>query len=327
MPAVAFTFAYNPLGNCCTAAGEAVPRASVPTPPPTTAFNRLDTGAPLHSGNAWYRYEAVKVYPYEGTKASTGRFAAETYTQVGGLSAELAAHTYAYDFDRNVTQTFASIDRSAREVSTTTLTTGTTQAMAQRALNGQVMESTNAQGHLTEFAYDGLGRLTAANDPRTGLTSTAYVDGSGNQTTTLVASVTAPDGKTTSFGYDSAGRQTSVTAPDGKVSHCQYDAMGNLTHAWGDTVNPVQYVYDEQGHRTEMQTYRSGTWTGTGLPAGFSAAGDKTIWTLDSYSGLLKSKTDAAGKATTYTYDAAGRVLTRTDARSVVTSYTYFDST
>ncbi len=297
-----------------------------------TAFNRLGTSTPLHSGNAWYRYEAVKVYPYEGTKASVGRYAAETYTQVSGLSAALAAHSYAFDFDRNVTQSFAVIDRSARQVTTTTLTSGTTQAMVQRALNGQVMESTNPQGHLTDLTYDGLGRVTAANDPRIGLTSTTYVDGSGNQTTTLVASATTPDSKTVAFGYDSAGRQNYTRAPDHtaanpKESYCQYDAMGNLTHAWGNTVNPVKYLYDEQGHRTEMQTYRSGTWTGTGLPAGFAADGDKTTWTLDSYTGLLKTKTDADNKATNYTYDAAGRVLTRTDARSVVTTYGYFDST
>ena len=290
-----------------------------------TSFARLDTGAA--TGTAWYRYEGVKIYPYEGTNAATGRYYSQTYAQLSGLSDGWAAHSFGYDFDRNATESFATLDRAAKLQVATTLTTGTNQAIVQRSLNGLVIAATDAQGLTTSMAYDGLGRLIGVTAPRTGLTATAYVDlAGGNQTTTLVASITAPDGKITAFGYDTAGRQNRVTAPDGKIDYCQYDASGHLLYTWGATVNPVRYVYDELGRRTGMYTYRTGDWSGAALPAGFAAGGDQTTWAYDGATGLLLSKTDAANRSTAYAYDAAGRMLTRTDARGVVTSYGYFDA-
>jgi hypothetical protein len=64
--------------------------------------NRLDNGQPVHSGSRWYLYETDLIYPYgpdieAGTDRSTeSRFEFERYTQVSGLGASLAAHTYGY---------------------------------------------------------------------------------------------------------------------------------------------------------------------------------------------------------------------------------------
>jgi RHS repeat-associated protein len=266
----------------------------------------------------WYRYETQLVWPYDGAHSADWRSAYQHYEQVSGLTAAVAAHTVVFDFDRNLTETVTAIDRANRLRTIATTTSGTSQTLSQTFLNGLPIESTNAQGQTTLQTYDALGRLKTTDDPRTGATTYAYQDG-----TTLVASVTAPDGEETQYGYDAAGRVATQIDPAGKQAYYQYDAAGNLTHQWGDIVSPVRYEYNALGQRTVQHTYRSGTWTDATLPAGFANAGDVTTWTYQATTGLLTAKTDAKGATTHYEYNALGQKSKRTDARGWVTNYTY----
>lgn len=98
---------------------------------------------------------------------------------------------------------------------------------------------------------------------------------------------------------------------------------------------PVEYVYDEYGRRVEMRTFREGSfdWDGTEWPDGTDIAADVTSWAYEQATGLLLSKVDAAGEATSYTYGAAGRLATRTwaredgSARHPITFYGYDEET
>ena len=278
------------------------------------------TGAPNHAANL-YRYEGVKVWPYAGANASTSRFASQTYTQVTGLGPSTMAHVVSLDFDQNITDSTTTIDRAGRKVVVSTTTTGTTATLQEVRLNGLPIKSVNAQGHATLQTYDALGRLEAIDDPRIGPTSHEY-----HSDTTLVESITGPDLRTTQYGYDAAGRVISQINPDGKTAYFQYDAAGNLTHQWGETVNPVKYVYNDLGQKTEMHTYRSGSWTGSTLPSGFASSGDKTTWTYQSATGLLTEKKDAVGATTSFEYTDLGQMKKRTDARGWVTNYEYTDA-
>ena len=146
--------------------------------------------------------------------------------------------------------------------------------------------------------------------------STAYYT-SGTGKKGKVYTQTNANSNTTTFDYSSTtGRRTKVTNALSKDTEYTYNSRGQVTLVTGDATYPIGYVYDSYGQMSELHTYRDGL------------TPDKTIWTYDPATGLLTSKTDAAGKSTTYTYDSANRLATRTWARLsggsvLVTTYSY----
>jgi RHS repeat-associated protein len=317
---------------------------------PTTDYgvkqyeSKYQTGALTDTAHV-YRYDAVRVWPYDGTNASTSRLASETFTQITGLSATTAAHVVSIDLDRNSSETTATIDTTNHTTTTSaalglasTSTTSTTDANGNATItssttitalgptiiavnaNGLDVSSTSAQNLTVTQTYDSLRRLNTTTDPRIGSTTYAYVSGSN-----LAQTVTGPDSRVSTLGYDSAGRVNSKKDDAGKYAYFKYDDAGNLTYQWGDTVNPISYEYNDSNQRTKMHTYRSGTWTGATFPSGFSGTGDVTTWTYKA--GLLDKKTDNSNAATSYEYNELGQITKRTDARNWETTYGYFDST
>jgi RHS repeat-associated protein len=162
------------------------------------------------------------------------------------------------------------------------------------------------------FYYDGLGRLFREVSPRGEITSRSYhADGS-------LKSVTDHAGKITSYSYYgpahvSAGKIASVTNPEGKTVTYGYDDLGNVIEEAGSAAYKVTYQYDDYGAKWKMFTWRD------------TVTSDTTEWSYQAGTGLLVGKKDAANKSVTYTYDAAGRVATRTWARGVSTTYSYND--
>ena len=74
----------------------------------------------------------------------------------------------------------------------------------------------------TSYSYDSRGRLLLSS---TGARHTSYVYDVAARG--QVSSITAADGKVTSYEYDDLGRVTKVTYPDGHSTQTQYDANGN----------------------------------------------------------------------------------------------------
>ncbi|KKO50387.1 hypothetical protein VT06_02825, partial [Arsukibacterium sp. MJ3] len=74
----------------------------------------------------------------------------------------------------------------------------------------------------TTYHYDSRGRLLQSS---TGERHTSYVYDTSARG--QVSSVSAADGKVTSYEYDDLGRVTKVTYPDGHSTQTQYDANGN----------------------------------------------------------------------------------------------------
>ena len=196
-------------------------------------------------------------------------------------------------------------------------------------INGKLAVSKTIEGASNDYVdhkyqYDHLSRLKTHRDPRIGDTATTYYSGA-----TQVKVVTAPDGRTTTYDYDAtSGRLIWTKDHSGKYSRTEVSYSGDdrWVHTWGDVPNPVKVKYDDLGRRVEMHTYKTGTWTGSAKPTGFTSAGDKTTWSWDGETGLLDSKTDAASRTHTFTYNDRGQLKQRTDAKSVATAYTYFES-
>ncbi len=136
-----------------------------------------------------------------------------------------------------------------------------------------------------------------------------------------ILSIKSPDGKITSYQYDSYGRRDGITMPNGERQHFSYDLEGNVVRQWGAYQYPVAFEYDNYGRKTAMTTYRTPVGATASWPEGVS--GDRTQWVYDAVSGNLLKKNDAAGVGTAYAYTLGGKVKTKTNARGQATEYIY----
>jgi RHS repeat-associated protein len=151
------------------------------------------------------------------------------------------------------------------------------------------------------FALDAFGRETGIVDP---------VHGAGSPWTTAYAadgqptSLAAPDGNTTAYGYDPAGRLLTISTTAGATHRADYTYAYNAagqrltenSQVTGDTANgTASFAYDPLGRITSF----------SGLPA-FANQG----YTWDKVPNRL-SKTVGASSVTT-TFDAANRPVTDT---------------
>ncbi|MDX2199614.1 MAG: RHS repeat-associated core domain-containing protein [Phycisphaerae bacterium] len=178
------------------------------------------------------------------------------------------------------------------------------------------------------FAYDAFGRRTTSTDSRQATYTSTYFPAS-----TLVAQEVDQDARTTAYTYYpqgslGAGRRQTVENTFGHVTRISYDARGNEHRTWGDVPQPIEYGYDPTfGERVTMKTWRDTAINFSGTTWPNPSGGDTTTWIFDPATGLLKTKTDAANKSTTYTYWDAGKLKSRSWGRNVTTEYDYLGST
>ncbi|OYY93466.1 MAG: hypothetical protein B7Y41_11965 [Hydrogenophilales bacterium 28-61-23] len=107
---------------------------------------------------------------------------------------------------------------------------------------GQLWQTTNALGHITEIqAYDLHGHPTRVRDPNNLITDYTYTARGWLNTRSAA-------GRLTSYTYDPAGQLTRVALPNGASLEYTYDAAHRLTgirNAWNER---IQYQLDAQGN-------------------------------------------------------------------------------
>ncbi|MBV9803331.1 MAG: hypothetical protein JO130_09085, partial [Solirubrobacterales bacterium] len=160
--------------------------------------------------------------------------------------------------------------------------------------DGNLQERDDNAG-ATNFAYDGLNRLTDAKYPDSSTDHYDY-DAASNLT-----ALTDAGGKVT-YGYDPANQLTSVLDPGASTATAlAYDSDGNLksvTYPGGSSISRTYNALDQLTNVSD--TYQTG-----GSPYSITRA--------ITYNGNLQSTvTDQTGNKTTYTYDALNRL---TDAK------------
>mgnify|MGYP000982835097 CR=1 FL=1 len=146
-------------------------------------------------------------------------------------------------------------------------------------------------------------------------------------------SLTAPDGNSTRYRYDSQGLLASETdalgrtrstgwtpqglpwretAPDGKVTRYAWDERGNLSCRTDPDGSQTHYIYDTRGLPLRITDARGGvkrfTWDARALLRSHTdCSGQTTRYSYDGY-GHLTRITDALGQITTFTHDPLGRL-------------------
>ncbi|MEU7059926.1 LamG-like jellyroll fold domain-containing protein [Streptomyces sp. NPDC046197] len=209
--------------------------------------------------------------------------------------------------------------------------------------NGDVASTTDADGLVTQYTYDGVGRVltkTVVSDTYPSGLKTSYVyDAAGKVTQetepTLTDRVTgAQHTPVTSTTYDADGNVTSQTVSDAtggdaprtiSSTYNQYDqvatekdANANAAATNGATTT---YSYDAYGNRTQ-ETHQDGTTTAYT----YDAEGHLLTQTLKGYTGDPVSPSTAQDLVeSSRAYDPAGRLASITDAMGNTTSYTYLD--
>jgi large repetitive protein len=220
-----------------------------------------------------------------------------TYNNLGELTAEKTPPVPGYPSGRATTTTYTN-GTTLGGISNATAPAGlpyqvTTPGKAvtttQYYSDGDVAQTTDADGLVTKYTYDGLGRV---------LTKTVVSD-------------SYPNGLVTSYQYNQLGQVTQETDPavTDRVTGAVHTAKISTTYdADGDVTG--QTVADTSGgdaSRSVSNTYDSHDLLATSTDAAQSA----TRYTYGPY-GDLASETDPAGNITDYVYDADGRLLTTT---------------
>ncbi len=358
----------------------------------TTVYNRAgDVLSTTESG--WYSWDGAANYAYDGAgrlRIVTDPRGNRTYyvydergRRTGEVNASGALTEYQYDEnDRQIGVIkyhlyfhgggFPGWIWDALNTPTSGLTIGHLRGAASAAdiaqwsiydAEGRVIQSIAGDGAVTNYAYDGAGRLIRttqmaarlsegqiaafkANAPRTAqwvpdtgsdrLTRTFY-DRDGNVIGTLNA-----EGGFTRTIYDGAGRKIQDIAYEQPVTDWWLKTAGTLNHLVGALGNGGQritrYVYDGQdnlrftidalGQVTEFgYQFDHSPWTAFG-PVRTTRVYANRLWTLGSYDletviGAVASIASGADRISYNIYDGASRLVYSIDAGGQVTGYVY----
>jgi RHS repeat-associated protein len=165
----------------------------------------------------------------------------------------------------------------------------------------QLVVMTDTLGFVTRYEYDDRGHQQAVIDPLGRRTERRYDRAQG----WLIAAIDARS-KTTTFGYDGAGRQTTQTDARGGTRTTTYDGFGRVASEIDPLGHRRTLAYDARGNLIRETDALSGT----------------TRYDYDSL-GRLLVVTDTLGHATRYQYDDAGRKIVQTNGGGATTRYQY----
>jgi YD repeat-containing protein len=279
--------------------------------------------------------DSVTSYAYttRGQVASTadalGFVTTRGYDAFGDLTASSQAigggqtldHTYRYDHRGLLTQT--AWDPTGLD------TTASTQYDA----FGRAIQTTDARGTITSYSYDRLGHevTTTLDASGLGISRSATYDAFGR-----VLTQTDALGNQTSYAYDNAARSITVTTPEGIVTSTVHNRNGQTQSITDGRGTVTSYSYDKDGNLTDavqdsgtgrlnLDTHRDYDAADLLIDT-IDANGVKTSYSYDAANRVLTRRVDPNGLnlTTSYGYDAKGQTVSVTDANNVVTQ-TQFD--
>jgi RHS repeat-associated protein len=281
--------------------------------------------------------------PRGGTVSNTYNSGGQVVSQTDPMS-----HTTTFGYSSNTTTitdpngNVTTETYSNGELASITRGSGTSSAATWSYLydpaSAEVIQATDPNGKVTQYAYDGSGNLlqkvdplnhkttytynsldepTSVSDP-SGETTTITYDSDGNETSVSRPLTQTGQNQTTTFTYGDSnhpGDVTAVTDPNAKTTDYGYDSHGNVTSVTDPLGNETTYGYDSLGRVTSMVSPR-------GNVSGADPASFTTTYGYDPDSRLT-SEIGPLGQTQTWTYDGDGNLTGHTDADNHTTSYSY----
>ena len=165
---------------------------------------------------------------------------------------------------------------------------------------GNVLTSTDANGHTTSYAYDGLNRRTSQTDAL-GVAQQWTYDAAGN-----VLTHTDGRGIVMATTYDGENRPVEVKRDGLRIATSTYDAAGNLSRSTDANGEATTYAYDAANRKLSEQR-----------PLGHARQWTHTPW------DAIATATDADGYVTAYAYDVRQRLIEQTDPAGETTTHGY----
>jgi len=184
-------------------------------------------------------------------------------------------------------------------------------------LVGKIQQVTDPTGTYA-FAYDNMGRLIGTSTQYSFLPGFNFQNAYTYDAASNRKSLTAPDGSTNTynydtlnrlatltnsltgqfgFGYDALSRRTQLTRPNGVNTNYGYDSVSHLLsvlhQAGSTTLDGASYGYDYAGNRTSKTNYLNGITSNYGYDAIYE----------------LLPVTQGGGTTESYSYDAVGNRL------------------
>jgi len=197
------------------------------------------------------------------------------------------------------------------------------------------------------FHYDGLGRLTSSTDLATGTTQIDFDDRYNKSIVTLANGLirtstyndagelisfvetradTASPAVTTTYKYDSLGRQRIAIDPLLRKTYWLYDAIGRKVADIADDGTLVEYVYDKSNRLVETTHYENKvntallvdengnpveglTLASVGVRPTASTTKDQIEWRIYDLADRLVQTIDGMGSVTTFEYDGQSHLV------------------
>ena len=296
----------------------------------TNAWNGIDLAETAFKDSAGTSYAKV-AYTYVTTGPATGRLASETWTDFKVPTQRQTLYGYAF-YANNAVSTLTV---------TRVLPTGNAATTSSYDTLGNLTSVTNPLGQQTAWSsfngYGQPGRMTDANGV---MTDYAY-DGKGNLASTLQY---LPGGnRLTTYAYNNDHQVSDITYAGGRVDRARYNAAGRLEYAGNALGEYVRRAFDVASNTLTTSSSRNVPGLSGGTPVAtpsgqFSATrrfdslrrpwvdmgnnGQQLSYAYDK-NGNLKSATDAAARTTRYDYDAQDRLIKVTAADNGITIYNY----
>ncbi len=206
-------------------------------------------------------------------------------------------------------------------------------------INGLLWRSALSTGAFTVYGYDGLGRLTEADqtdndgsvnaaeglDNRSVWTKYIYDSTKARLTEVKTRDDSGTEISLEKYFYANTGLIDYTQNALSKRTYFDYTYGGELEKIWGDVPNPVRYEYSVFGELLKMHTFggTSSVWSSSSWPG--SESNIQTVsWNYDVPSGLLNSKVDGKSKTTAYLYNAQNQLIRRTHPEGNYTTYSYY---